>query len=99
MESQPTAALAFTALTSASEIVKTDQAFHHEKSFLQQIPLIYCLPLTDVHKLLHNPLLKGSREVQVLSQQCIPNTHRPEFPHTLLAVFPAKQETDLAQEK
>lgn len=79
--------------------MKTDQAFHDEKPFPRQISLIYSLPLTDVRKLLHSPLLKGSREVQVLSQQCIPNTHRPEFPHTLLAVFPAKQETDLAQEK
>lgn len=68
-----------TALTSASEIVKTDPASGDEKPFLQQIPLIYSLPLTDVRKLLHNPLLKGSREVQVLSQQPIPTTIAQSF--------------------
>lgn len=54
-------------------------AFGDEKPFLQQISLIYSLPLTDVRKLLHNPLLKGSREVQVLSQQRIPNTIAQSF--------------------
>lgn len=62
--------------------MKTDQAFHDEKPFLQQISLIYSLPLTDVRKLLHSPLLKGSREVQVLSQQRIPNTHLPVSSYT-----------------
>lgn len=57
MESQPSAELAFTTLT--SEIMKIDQAFHDEKPFFQQTSLIYSLLLTDVRKLLHNPLLKG----------------------------------------
>lgn len=79
--------------------MKIDQAFHVEKPCLRQTPLIYSLLLTDVHEVLHNPLLRGPGEVQTLSQQHIPNAHHPEFPHTLLAVFPAKQETNLAWEK
>lgn len=67
--------------------------------FLRQTSLIYNPLLTDVPKLLHNALLKGPREAQTLSQQRIPNAHGPDFPQTLLAVFPAKPEPDLAREK
>lgn len=80
--------------------MKIDQAFHDEKAFSPaNFSLIYGLLLTGVPKLLHNPLLKGPREVQTLSQQHIPNAHGPDFPQTLLAVFPAKPEPNLAQEK
>lgn len=40
-ESQPTAELALTTLTSASEIMKIDQGFHDEKPFLQQTSLLF----------------------------------------------------------